>query len=91
MNIIEVTSANTLHILWQLPQIVLLNFGGVMFTIPGLEFAYSEAPVSMKAIILAGWMLTTSFGNLIVVIIELINLFEISVSMLQELSNKWVK
>lgn len=65
--------------LWQLPQIITLNLGGVLFAIPGLEFAYSEAPVSMKAVILAGWMLTTSFGNLIVVIIELISLFELSV------------
>lgn len=38
----------------------------VSFT--GLEFAYSQAPASMKSCLQAAWLMTVAFGNLIVVI-----------------------
>lgn len=41
-----------------------------MFSITGLEFSYSQAPSSMKSVMQACWLLTTAFGNLIVIIIE---------------------
>ena len=34
----------------------------------GLEFAYSQAPASMKSCLQAAWLMTVAFGNLIVVI-----------------------
>ena len=40
-----------------------------MFSITGLEFAYSQSPASMKSVVMAGWLLTVSVGNLIVVIL----------------------
>lgn len=48
----------------------------IMFSITGLEFAYSQAPLSMKSVLQACWLLTTAFGNLIVVIVESIEPFE---------------
>lgn len=53
-----------------------MSMGYVMFSIPGLEFAYAEAPSSMKTIIMAGWLLTLAAGNLVVVIIQAIVNFE---------------
>jgi len=38
------------------------------FHFPGLEFAYSQAPASMKSCLQAAWLMTVAFGNLIVVI-----------------------
>lgn len=38
------------------------------FTGTGLEFAYSQAPASMKSCLQAAWLMTVAFGNLIVVI-----------------------
>lgn len=49
--------------------------GEIMFSITGLEFAYSQAPTSMKSVLQACWLLTTAFGNLIVVIVESIEPF----------------
>lgn len=74
--IVEVTSPNNIHMLWLLPQYIIITMGEIMFSITGLEFSYSQAPTSMKSVLQACWLLTTAFGNLLVVIIEGINPFE---------------
>ncbi|XP_069472793.1 solute carrier family 15 member 2 [Ambystoma mexicanum] len=61
--------ANSVHIAWQVPQYVLISAGEVMFSITGLEFSYSQSPVSMKSVLQAGWLLTVAFGNVIVLIV----------------------
>lgn len=40
----------------------------------------SQAPISMKAVLQAGWLLTVAFGNLIVVIIASVKIFSLQVS-----------
>eukprot|EP00040_Diaphanoeca_grandis_P019658 m.103956 g.103956 ORF g.103956 m.103956 type:complete len:789 (+) comp27537_c1_seq1:353-2719(+) len=61
---------------WQLPQYIVITAGEILFSITGLEFAYSQAPPSMKAILQAGWLLTVAIGSLIVIIIAESKLFE---------------
>ena len=39
-----------------------------MLSITGLEFAYSQAPESMKSVCSAAWLLTVAAGNLVVMI-----------------------
>jgi POT family proton-dependent oligopeptide transporter len=58
-----------LFVAWQLPQYFLLSCGEVLVSITGLEFAYSQAPESMKSVVMAGWLLTTAIGNIIVAVI----------------------
>lgn len=77
---VEVTPPNNIHMLWLVPQGLVMSMGYVMFSIPGLEFAYAEAPESMKTIIMAGWLLTIAAGNLVVVVIQAIVNFEKAVS-----------
>lgn len=55
--------------LWLIPQYVVMTMGEVMFSVTGLEFSYAQAPVSMKSVLQACWLLTVAFGNLIVVIV----------------------
>lgn len=57
-----------ISILWQLPQYLVLTAGEIMLNMTGLEFAYSEAPESMKSLILACWLLTVTFGNFFVIL-----------------------
>lgn len=57
-----------------------------MFSITGLEFSYSQAPVSMKSLLTACFLLTTAFGNLIIVVIESAKLFEKQVRLLLEVT-----
>lgn len=66
---IEDVKANNVHIVWQIPQYVLITAGEVMFSITGLEFSYSQAPANMKSVLQAGWLLTVAFGNVIVLIV----------------------
>lgn len=60
--------------------------GEIMFSVTGLEFSYSQAPASMKSVMQAGWLLTTAFGNLLVVVIEEIGHFESQVGISQNLT-----
>ncbi|RZF40266.1 hypothetical protein LSTR_LSTR014420 [Laodelphax striatellus] len=64
------TSPNTVHILWQLPQILVLTAAEIMFSITGLEFSYSQAPKSMKSVMSSLWLLTDALGNALVVVFE---------------------
>ncbi|XP_047115520.1 solute carrier family 15 member 1 isoform X1 [Schistocerca piceifrons] len=64
-----ITEPNSVHMLWLIPQYVVITMGEVMFSITGLEFSYSQAPTSMKSVLASGWLLTVAFGNLIVIIV----------------------
>lgn len=79
--------------LWLLPQFILSNLGTVIFIISGMEFSYSQAPSTMKTVVMALWMLTNSFGNMLVMIIEAIKIFELQVpnfyNFKSEISNKY--
>ncbi|XP_063706988.1 peptide transporter family 1-like isoform X2 [Culicoides brevitarsis] len=64
-----IAAPNSIHMLWLLPQYIVITAGEVMFSVTGLEFSFTQAPQSMKSVLQAAWLLTVAFGNLIVVII----------------------
>ncbi|KAF5890554.1 solute carrier family 15 member 1-like, partial [Clarias magur] len=66
---IEDIKPNAIHMAWQIPQYFLMTCGEVVFSVTGLEFSYSQAPKNMKAVLQAGWLLTTAMGNIIVLIV----------------------
>lgn len=72
-----ITSPNSIHMLWLIPQFVVMTAGEVMFSVTGLEFAYSQAPSTMKSLLQACWLLTVAFGNVIVVIIAEAKFFQL--------------
>ena len=55
-------------IAWQVIPYLLLTFGEVLVSATGLEFAYSQAPASMKGTIMSFWSLSVTFGNLWVLV-----------------------
>ena len=57
-------------ILWQIAPYVLLTFGEVLVSATGLEFAYSQAPLAMKGVIMSFWNLTTTVGGLWVLLVD---------------------
>lgn len=67
--IADLVKENTISILWMIPQYFVITAGEIMFSVTGLEFAYSQAPSSMKSVVQAAWLLTTAIGNFVVVLI----------------------
>ncbi|KAF0768203.1 peptide transporter family 1-like isoform X2 [Aphis craccivora] len=75
-NFIVLEKGNFIHIAWQLPQIIVMTAAEIMFSITTLEFAFTQAPTSMKSLLAAVNLLTVAFGNLIVVIVSEVRFFE---------------
>jgi POT family proton-dependent oligopeptide transporter len=59
-----------ISILWQILPYVILTLGEVLVSATGLEFAYSQAPLVMKGVIMSFWNLTTTVGNLWVLLAD---------------------
>lgn len=60
------------HMLWQLPQYILITCAEILCSITALSFAYSESPDSMKSLMQAIYLITIFGGNLIVVFVAAI-------------------
>ncbi|HET7560984.1 MAG TPA: oligopeptide:H+ symporter [Rhodanobacteraceae bacterium] len=61
---------DAVSIAWQILPYALLTLGEVLVSATGLEFAYSQAPPSMKGAIMSFWMLAVTFGNLWVLVAD---------------------
>jgi POT family proton-dependent oligopeptide transporter len=53
-----------MSITWQMLPYALLTLGEVLVSATGLEFAYSQAPPSMKGAIMSFWNLSVTIGSL---------------------------
>jgi POT family proton-dependent oligopeptide transporter len=63
------------HALWQIVPYLFLTAGEVMISVTGLEFAFTQAPRTMKSTIMSFWMLTTAGGNFIAAVVSQWNRF----------------
>jgi POT family proton-dependent oligopeptide transporter len=75
---IEKAGAGAIHVGWQLIPYTLITLAEVMVSITGLEFAYTQAPKSMKSIIMGFWLLTVSLGNVFVALLAKFGQLELS-------------
>ncbi len=57
------------HAMWQFVPYLIITTSEVMVSITGLEFAYTQAPRRMKSVIMGFWLLTVSFGNILVALL----------------------
>lgn len=70
--------ANKVNVMWQFFPYLVMTMAEVMVSITGLEFAYTQAPRSMKSSVMSIWLLTVFFGNLITAYVAKINFFPIA-------------
>ena len=63
---IESAPDHSVSVGWQMIQYWLITTAEVLVSITGLEFAYTQAPRSMKSTIMGFWLLCVTFGNLLV-------------------------
>ena len=57
-------------ILWQFFAYLFLTIGEVLVSITALEFAYTQAPNSMKSFVMGFYLLSISLGNLVTAIVN---------------------
>jgi POT family proton-dependent oligopeptide transporter len=67
---VSMDAGTPMSILWQLLPYALLTMAEVLVSATGLEFAYSQAPASMKGSIMSFWTLAVTVGNLWVLIVN---------------------
>jgi len=63
-------------ILWQFVAFFFLTASEVLISITGLEFAYTQAPRSMKSTIMSFWLLTVFAGNMLTAYVAHSNPFQ---------------
>ena len=56
------TAPTNIHVLWSIPQYLIMTIGEVLFSVCGLDFAYTEAPRAMKSVMSAANLLTVTVG-----------------------------
>lgn len=61
---LSLDAGTALSITWQILPYALLTFGEVLVSATGLEFAYSQAPMAMKGVLMSFWNLSVTMGNL---------------------------
>jgi POT family proton-dependent oligopeptide transporter len=61
---LSIDGGDAVSVTWQVLPYALLTFGEVLVSATGIEFAYSQAPKSMKGVIMALWYLSVTIGNL---------------------------
>ncbi len=60
----RIQSGHVVSIWWQVLAYAIVTTGEVLVSITGLEFAYKQAPLTMKSFIMALFYLSVSIGNL---------------------------
>ncbi|EGG23769.1 hypothetical protein DFA_05904 [Cavenderia fasciculata] len=66
---IDNSPKESVSVFLQIPQYFIMAIAELLVTVPGLEFAYSHAPASHKSLIMSGWLIAISLGNLFVVLV----------------------
>jgi POT family proton-dependent oligopeptide transporter len=61
---------NAFSITWQVLPYALLTLGEALVSATGLEFAYTQAPQSMKGALMSFWLLSVTVGNLWVLVVN---------------------
>jgi POT family proton-dependent oligopeptide transporter len=65
----RIDAGERVHVGVQLLAFVVLTAAEVMISVTGLEFAYTQAPRRMKSLLMGFWLLTVSFGNILVALL----------------------
>jgi len=60
-------SGAQLNMAWQFFPYLTITIAEVMVSVTGLEFAYTQAPATVKSTIMSFWLLTVFLGNMIVI------------------------
>ena len=57
------SSFNNITVAWQIPSYFFLAISEIFASITGLEYAFTQAPASMKSIVMSLFLFTSAIGN----------------------------
>jgi POT family proton-dependent oligopeptide transporter len=66
----SIDAGNAPHISWQLLAFFVITVAEVMVSITCLEFSYTQAPIKMKSLVMALFLLSISLGNLLTSVVN---------------------
>ena len=93
-DIYTVVRSNSISILWQLPQSVVITVGEILFSISGLEFSYSQATPNMRSVmqVIIFYKIILKFGKFLLIILKLkTDITEINLAInLSKLTNRTI-
>ncbi len=69
-------AGHQISVAWDVLPFLLITASEIMISITGLEFAYTQAPPSMKSTLMSFWLLTIFAGNLLTATISELNVFK---------------
>lgn len=77
IGLIQVTldAGTKISVAWQILPYLVITASEVMVSVTGLEFAYTQAPKSMKSTLMSFWLLTVAVGNFLTAIVAKMNAF----------------
>lgn len=75
---INIDAGAQVNVMWQFFPYLIITTAEVMVSITGLEFAYTQAPRSMKSSIMSMWLLTVFFGNMLTSVVTKIELYAVA-------------
>ncbi len=64
-----------MNILWQAVPYLFMTIAEVMISITGLEFAYTQAPKTVKSTVMSFWLMSVFLGNMITIYAVHVNFF----------------
>ena len=70
------TKENSVHMLWIIPQVFVITVGEILFSVTALEFSYYQAPISMKSVVQAVFLMTDAIGNIIIIVVAGANIVD---------------
>lgn len=72
----QLDAGNQLSVGYQIFPYFFLTCGEILISVTALEFAYTQAPRSMKSTIMGLWFLVISLGNVVAGVVAVTNKFE---------------
>jgi POT family proton-dependent oligopeptide transporter len=69
----QMDRGQTLSVLWQLAPYVVLEAGEVLLSATGLEFAFAQAPVRLKSVVMSLWLMTIAGGHFLIAVVTELN------------------
>lgn len=71
----RIQSGHAPHALWQAVQYFFLSLAEVLISVTGLEFAFTQAPPTMKGVIMGAWFVFIAVGNVLTAVVADVNAF----------------